>query len=132
VYWATLSRILDDIELGNVAALDKITNNTICETLYTLYFQPDPRHWYTSRWLKTGQGYAYYKEGDKNECGNYRPISVIPTISKILEKLVYDELLNFLNDNKIITKRQSSFRKYHALYWNCSLAINQWIFNEYG
>jgi hypothetical protein len=65
-----------------------------------------------------------YKEGDKNECGNYRPISVIPAISKILEKLVYDQLLNFLNGNKIITKRQSGFRKYHSTE-TASLAINQ-------
>jgi hypothetical protein len=40
--------------------------------------------------LKQAMVMPIYKEGDKNECGNYRPISVIPAISKILEKLVYD------------------------------------------
>ena len=37
-----------------------------------------------------------YKKGDKSECSNYRPISLLPNISKIIEKAMYTRLYNFL------------------------------------
>ena len=37
-----------------------------------------------------------YKKGDKLECSNYRPISLLPNISKIIEKAMYTRLYKFL------------------------------------
>ena len=37
-----------------------------------------------------------YKKGDKSECSNYRPISLLPNISKIIEKAMCTRLYNFL------------------------------------
>ena len=53
-----------------------------------------------------------YKEGDKSNCGNYIPISVLPVIAKILEKLICHQLREFLNENNIISKQQSGVRKF--------------------
>ena len=39
--------------------------------------------------LKLAKVTPIYKSGDKTECGNYRPISVIPAVTKLFEKLVY-------------------------------------------
>ena len=44
----------------------------------------------------------YYKAGDKDVLGNYRPVAVLPLFSKVVEKLFYDRLLHFLNKNNII------------------------------
>ena len=41
---------------------------------------------------------------------NYRPITVLPTLSKILEKAIHNQLYYFLNNNKIITSKQFGFR----------------------
>ena len=41
---------------------------------------------------------------------NYRPISLLPICGKILEKIIFDQVYSFLNDNKLITKNQSGFR----------------------
>ena len=35
-----------------------------------------------------------YKNGDKSDCSNYRPISVLSTIAKILGKVVYNQLIS--------------------------------------
>lgn len=52
-----------------------------------------------------------YKSGDKNDINNYRPISVLTSISKILEKLINKRLLNFLEKFKTLSDCQFGFRK---------------------
>ena len=47
---------------------------------------------------------------------NYRPISLHPLFSKILEKLMYNRLLSFLNKCKVINKKQFGFRNNHSTY----------------
>ena len=64
--------------------------------------------------LKQSRVTPIFKDGDKRECGNYRPISVISTIAKILEMLISNQLAFFLNDNNIIVTHQSGFRKCHS------------------
>ena len=46
--------------------------------------------------------------------GNYRPISILPIISKIFEKEIFQELYKHLNDNCLISKFQSSFWPGHS------------------
>jgi hypothetical protein len=43
-----------------------------------------------------------FKDGNKNDCGNYRPISVISVVAKIFEKLVYQQLKSFMTVNNIL------------------------------
>ena len=45
---------------------------------------------------------------------NYRPVSLLCTFSKILEKVMYERLLDFLNEHKILFQYQFGFRKNHS------------------
>jgi hypothetical protein len=51
-----------------------------------------------------------FKAGDPAEPGNYRPISILPVISKVIERVVFDQLYKYLNDNNLIYVNQSGFR----------------------
>ena len=51
-----------------------------------------------------------FKKGDKQLMKNYRPISLLPICGKILEKIIFTNLYNYLNANNLITKNQSGFR----------------------
>lgn len=51
-----------------------------------------------------------YKEGDPNDCSNYRPICLLPIINKILEKIVNEQLLTYLEENNLYS-HQFGFRK---------------------
>ena len=51
-----------------------------------------------------------FKKGDKQLIKNYRPISLLPICGKILEKLIFNRLYNYLNTNSLLTKNQSGFR----------------------
>ena len=55
-----------------------------------------------------------YKKGDKSECSNYRPISLLPNISKIIEKAIYTKLYNFLERYNCLYKKQFGFRNSHS------------------
>ena len=49
--------------------------------------------------------------------GDYRPISVLPALSKVLERVVYNQLVYYLESNGLLDRRQHGFRK------DCSTAI---------
>jgi hypothetical protein len=51
-----------------------------------------------------------HKKGDKNMVFNYRPISILTSINKIFEKVMYSRLLKHLNENCILSKCQFGFR----------------------
>lgn len=61
--------------------------------------------------LKEAKVIPLFKKGSHKHTGNYRPISILPIISKILEKIVNDQLINFLEANKILNENQFGFRK---------------------
>ena len=61
--------------------------------------------------LKIAKVVPIYKKGKKHFPGNYRPISLLSIFDKILEKLMYRCLSNFLEKNKCLYKYQFGFRK---------------------
>lgn len=54
---------------------------------------------------------ALFKAGDKLDPNNYRPISSLPLLNKIFEKLLHKRLTSFLESNDIFTNNQFGFRK---------------------
>ena len=63
--------------------------------------------------LKIGKVVAIFKSGNKTLPGNHRPITILPAINKVFEKLIYNRLSNFLTKNKIINNNQFGFRQGH-------------------
>ena len=54
-----------------------------------------------------------YKGNDCHDMGNYRPISILPIISKVFEKEVFQQLYHYLKVNSILSKFQSDFPPLH-------------------
>ena len=55
-----------------------------------------------------------HKKDDTEDCNNYRPISLLPNISKLFEKLIKNRLSKFLEENKCLFSRQFGFRNKHS------------------
>ncbi len=64
--------------------------------------------------MKIARVIPIFKSGADNLFSNYRPISVLPVFSKILERVVYERLLNYLNEYNILLNNQYGFRKNHS------------------
>jgi len=61
--------------------------------------------------MKIAKVITVYKKDNPTLFENYRPISLLPTFSKILERLVYNRLYQFLNSHNLLTSAQYGFRK---------------------
>ncbi len=55
-----------------------------------------------------------YKKDDDTLFINYRPISLLPAISKIFERTIFKQLYKFLNDNKLLYNSQYGSREGHS------------------
>lgn len=60
--------------------------------------------------LKKAVVVAIHKTGSKEKLENYRPISILPAISKILEKIINNQLVKYLDNKSILSKTQFGFR----------------------
>jgi len=78
--------------------------------------------------LKVGRITPIYKSGDKTKVNNYRPISSLPILSKIFEKLMCRRLLSFINSNDLLCEQQFGFRK----FLGTSEAITEFLDGAYG
>ena len=61
--------------------------------------------------LKISKVIILYKNGNKNDCSNYRPISVTSQFLKIFEKILKVRMFSFLDKNSLINKSQFGFQK---------------------
>ena len=66
-----------------------------------------------------------FKKGKKTDPSNYRPISLLPVISKIIEKVVHDQTNAFLSDENILYNYQSGFRANHSTNLCLSFLTNK-------
>ena len=55
-----------------------------------------------------------HKKDSTDDIANYRPISILPTLSKIFERSASDQMLNFLESQKKISNSQHAYRKKHS------------------
>jgi len=66
---------------------------------------------YMPQEFKISRVIPLFKDGDKGEFGNYRPISLIPTFSKLFEQILNDQIRNYFNCFDLFTGAQFGFRK---------------------
>jgi hypothetical protein len=64
--------------------------------------------------FKLAKVIAIYKGKEKNNMSNYRPISLLPSMSKILEKVVHKRLYHFLNSKNVLSSEQYGFTPKHS------------------
>ncbi len=90
------NRILREISNEISAPLSLLFNHSLTLGLF-------PDSW------KEAHVCAVYKKGDPTHVNNYRPISLLNTVEKVFERIVFKHLFNFLQMNNILTPLQSGF-----------------------
>jgi len=65
-----------------------------------------------------------FKKGNKHDTSNYRPISLLTSFSKIIEKLMFNRLVSHLDKNKVFAKEQFGFRSQFSTDQAAYIMIN--------
>ena len=64
--------------------------------------------------LKIARVIPLFKSGNRNLMSNFRPISILPTLSKIFGKLIHTRIYHVLDENQVLYNYQFGFRKAHS------------------
>ncbi len=106
------SQLLKIIKANVTKPIATIINKSICSGSV-----PDS--------LKLAKVVPIYKSKDSELCTNYRPISLLPCLSKILEKVIHKRLYHFLNTQDIFYPSQYGFRPKHSTI----NAVTEFVYN---
>ena len=129
-------KLLNKLNKSKGAGLDKLSSRLIreCADLISPYISiifncclttgTFPDDW------KLAKVTPIFKQGDRSDMNNYRPISVISAIAKVFERIVYNQLSSYLSENNILSKYQSGFRSFHSTVTALLKATDNWAFNK--
>ena len=128
--------LLKKIDEKKATGLDKIPSkllkmaaSIVAPSLTNVFTKSILTGIYPTEWKLARMTPIFKIKGSKSDINNYRPISVIPVVSKVLEKLVYDQLHHYLNDNKLLSSCQSGFSSLHSTNTALLEATNNWSVN---
>nr|CAI5848082.1 unnamed protein product [Callosobruchus analis] len=76
--------------------------------------------------LKTTTIIPVAKNQNKSDVSTYRPINTLPCIEKLLEKIVYNQIVSYFNEHNLFLGNQSGFRKGHSCETAIQLTISKW------
>ena len=129
-------RTVEKIKVNKSPGPDKIaprilkeTKHQISKPLSTLFNKSLTVGKVPSDW-KNANVTPIFKKGDKSQPGNYRPISLTSVVGKLMETILRDNMVKFLDDDNIINDSQHGFRSKRSCLTNL-LDFFHYIFYVY-
>ena len=110
-------RILCQLKINKANGPDKLSNRLLKEIRYEiapslckLFNKSLSTHTFPDIW-KLANVIPIYKKNDPKKVENYRPVSLLSNVAKIMEKLIFNKLYKYCTDNKILTTHNSGFKQ---------------------
>ena len=111
-----VTNVIKDLDCNKAVGPDMVHNRLIvsaqpliAEPLTILFNKSLENGVFPDVWKVAHVIPIYKQKGNRSSCKNYRPISLLSCVGKILEKCVQKHLVKFLKDHNIITPSQSGF-----------------------
>ena len=132
---STVCRLLNQLDTNKATGLDripckllKLSSSIVGPSLAYIFKCCIDAEIFPNEW-KIAKVTPLFKKESKRELGNYRPISVLPLVSKIFEKIIYCQLYDYLQDNSLLNTYQSGFRSMHSTLTALLETTNNWSIN---
>lgn len=113
---------INDIPINKASGLDGVSTkllkdavNVIAPILCTIFNMSLLQGCFPDE-LKVARVTPIYKSCNKDDLSNYRPISILPLCSKMIEKIVHKQLYAYITENNLMYSNQSRFRKHHSTF----------------
>ena len=100
----------------------------LAESLCTIFNRSIETDIFPDEW-KCAKVLPLFKQGERTDMNCYRPISIIPVVAKVFEKIIYDQAYAFLTNNNTLSNCQSGFRCLHSTVTALFEATNDWAYN---
>ena len=113
-------RLISSLQVNQATALDGISARLLKEVgpvivcSLTLIINLSIRSGYFPDKWRISKVLPVYKEDIKSDPNNYRPISILPIVSKIIEKVIFNKLYEYLISNNLLADSQHGFRPMHS------------------
>ena len=131
----TVLKLLQNLDENKAAGLDNLSGKflkdgaTVLVKPISQIFKLSVKYSLFPSDCKIAKLKPLFKKGSKIDPKNYRPISLLPLVSKVIEKVIHDKTRSFLDKNEIIYRYQSSFRKFFSTdsclsYFNNKIATD--------
>ena len=122
--------LLRELSGSKATGLDKISNKIIniaapliSDSLTYIFNQAIALCIFPHKW-KIARVIPLFKNGKRNLPGNYRPISVLPAISKVMERILHTQL-----SEQLLSEHQYGFSKFHSTASALLDCTNDWYIN---
>ena len=113
--------------LDNISAkLLRECPDVLAESLTHLFNQSIMTGIFPDEWKSARVTPLYKNSGKRSDPTNYRPISIIPVVAKVFERIIYDQLYHYLTKNNFLSCHQSGFRSLHSTLTALIEATDSW------
>ena len=128
-------RLLNNLSISKSTGCDKIpakilkySASVITPSLTNLFNSSIGMGIFPSEW-KIARVVPLHKKGSRSVLDNYRPISILPVISKIFEKILYEQLYEYFTTNNLLSEQQFGFRRFHSTSTALLDCTDEWYVN---
>jgi len=130
-----ITKIINSMDTTKATGLDgippyfiKTACPVICQSLVNIFNRSIDAGIFPSD-LKLAKVTPIHKANCKDDVNNYRPISVLPSVAKIFERIVFNQLYDYLNKNGLLSSSQSGFRPTYSTATALLEATTEWLTN---
>ena len=115
-----VGKLIDDLDSKNSTGCDGLSNTlfksiklNLVKTITLIVNQMLTTGIFPDK-LKIAKVIQLFKNGDKTIFSHYKPISLLPSIARLFEKVIYQQLYEYFEDSNLFYESQYGFRKGHS------------------
>ena len=127
--------LINNLSTSKATGIDKISAkvlraaaSAIAPSLTEIFNMSIVSNRFPSDW-KTARVIPLFKNGQRSVLDNYRPISILPVVSKIMERLLYNQISDYFTKKQFLSKHQFGFKPLHSTTTTLLDCANEWYVN---